>query len=130
MASLTKSKKDNPMILIRAIVRPEKTAAILTVLKDSGFPAVTKFSVVGRGKQRGIKIGDITYDEIPKEMLMIVVHDMDKDYVIKIIMQAARSGEKGAFGDGKIFVTEVEEMYTISTGVKETEDEVLEGVKP
>jgi nitrogen regulatory protein PII 1 len=118
------------MILIRAIVRPEKTAAILTVLKDSGFPAVTKFSVVGRGKQRGIKIGDITYDEIPKEMLMIVVHDMDKDYVIKIIMQAARSGEKGAFGDGKIFVTEVEEMYTISTGVKETEDEVLEGVKP
>jgi nitrogen regulatory protein PII 1 len=58
------------------------------------------------------------------------VHDMDKDYVIKIIMQAARSGEKGAFGDGKIFVTKVEEMYTISTGVKETEDEVLEGVKP
>ena len=118
------------MILIRAIVRPDKTDAVLTALKEAGIPAVTKFSVVGRGKQRGIKIGDITYDEIPKEMLMIVVHDMDKDYVIKIIMQAARSGEKGAFGDGKIFVTEVEEMYTISTGVKETEDEVLEGVKP
>ena len=118
------------MILIRAIVRPEKTAAILTVLKDSGFPAVTKFSVVGRGKQRGIKIGEITYDEIAKRMLMIVVRDMDKDYVIKIIMEAARTGEKGAFGDGKIFITKVEEVYTISSGAKETEDEVLEGAKP
>ena len=117
------------MILIRAIVRPEKTDAVLTVLKDSGFPAVTKFSVVGRGKQRGIKIGEITYDEIPKAMLMIVVRDMDKDYVIKIIMQAARSGEKGAFGDGKIFVSPVDEVYTVSTGAKETEDEVMEGAK-
>lgn len=117
------------MILIRAIVRPEKTDAVLTVLKDSGFPAVTKFSVVGRGKQRGIKIGEITYDEIPKEMLMIVVRDADKDYVIKIIMQAARTGEKGAFGDGKIFVSLVDEVYTVSTGAKEIEDDVLEGAK-
>ena len=117
------------MILIRAIVRPEKTDAVLTVLKDSGFPAVTKFSVVGRGKQRGIKIGEVTYDEIPKTMLMIVVRDMDKDYVIKIIMQAARSGEKGAFGDGKIFVSPVDEVYTVSTGAKEIEDEVMEGAK-
>jgi len=117
------------MILIRAIVRPEKTDAVLTVLKDSGFPAVTKFSVVGRGKQRGIKIGEVTYDEIPKTMLMIVVRDVDKDYVIKIIMQAARSGEKGAFGDGKIFVSPVDEVYTVSTGAKEIEDEVMEGAK-
>jgi nitrogen regulatory protein PII 1 len=115
------------MILIRAIVRPEKTDAVLTALKDAGFPAVTKFSVVGRGKQRGIKIGDITYDEIPKEQLMIVVPGTDKDYVVKTIMQAARTGEKGAFGDGKIFITEVEEVYTISTGEKETDDAVLEG---
>lgn len=117
------------MILIRAIVRPEKTNAVLTALKDAGFPAVTKFSVVGRGKQRGIKIGDITYDEIPKELLMIVVHEPDKDYVIKTIMQAARTGEKGAFGDGKIFVSEVDEVYTISTGAKEVGEADLEGAK-
>jgi nitrogen regulatory protein PII 1 len=36
-------------------------------------------------------------------------------------MAAARTGEKGAFGDGKIFMSPVEEMYTISSGVKETE---------
>jgi len=117
------------MILIRAIVRPEKTIDVLTALKEAGFPAVTKFSVVGRGKQRGIKIGDITYDEIPKEMLMIVVTEQEKDYAVKTIMQAARSGEKGAFGDGKIFISAVEEVYTISSGAKEIGEMELEGAK-
>ncbi|MCI5140884.1 MAG: P-II family nitrogen regulator, partial [Candidatus Electrothrix sp. ATG1] len=66
------------MLMIRAIVRPEKSDEILAALMDAGFPAVTKYSVAGRGKQRGIKIGDITYDEIPKMMLMSVVQDEDK----------------------------------------------------
>ncbi len=42
------------MIMIRAIVRPEKADAVLAALMDAGFPAVTKYSVAGRGKQRGI----------------------------------------------------------------------------
>ncbi|OKY76972.1 MAG: nitrogen fixation protein NifHD [Desulfobulbaceae bacterium DB1] len=107
------------LTMIRAIVRPEKADKILAALMDAGFPAVTKYSVAGRGKQRGIKIGEVTYDEIPKMMLMSVVKAEEKDFVIDTIMRTARSGEKGAFGDGKIFVTEVEESYTISSGVKE-----------
>jgi len=107
------------MIMIRAIVRPEKADDILAALMDAGFPAVTKYSVAGRGKQRGIKIGEITYDEIPKTMLLSVVKAEDKDFVINTIMDAARTGTKGAFGDGKIFVTDVEDVYTISSGVKE-----------
>ncbi|MES9995619.1 P-II family nitrogen regulator [Desulfovibrio aminophilus] len=110
------------MIMIRAIVRPEKTDAVLAALLDAGFPAVTKFGVAGRGKQRGIKIGEITYDEIPKTLLMSVVPAHDKDFVIATIMKAARTGEKGAFGDGKIFVSPVEEVHTISSGVKEAAD--------
>lgn len=107
------------MIMIRAIVRPEKADDVLAALMDAGFPAVTKYSVTGRGKQRGIKIGEITYDEIPKTMLVSVVKEDDKDFVISTIMDSARSGIKGAFGDGKIFVTDVEDVYTISSGVKE-----------
>jgi len=107
------------LTMIRAIVRPEKADKILAALMDAGFPAVTKYSVAGRGKQRGIKIGEVTYDEIPKMMLMSVVKPEEKDFVIQTIMDTARSGVKGAFGDGKIFVTEVEESYTISSGVKE-----------
>ena len=106
--------------MVRAIVRPEKTDEVLAALMDAGFPAVTKFNVAGRGKQRGIKIGEIQYDEIPKVMLICVVDDKDKEFVIKTVMESARTGAKGAFGDGKIFVSPVEEMYTISSGVKES----------
>ena len=108
------------MIMIRSIIRPDKADNVLAALMEAGFPAVTRISVVGRGKQRGIKIGEITYDEIPKEILMTVVPDGDKDFVIKTVMKVARTGDKGAHGDGKIFVSPVEEMYTISSSIKET----------
>jgi nitrogen regulatory protein PII 1 len=96
---------------------------------EAGFPAVTKMSVVGRGRQRGIKIGEITYDEIPKELLITVVPEQDKDFVIKTVMGAARTGVKGAYGDGKIFVSPVHEVYTISSGIRETASGELEEVK-
>jgi len=105
--------------MVRAIIRPEKTEAVLKALMDAGFPSVTKFDVFGRGKQRGVKIGDVTYDELPKEMLLTIIHDKDKDFVVDTIIKAARTGDKGAFGDGKIFVSPVEEAYTVSSGVKE-----------
>jgi len=107
------------MLMIRAIVRPERVDAVLERLMAEGFPAVTKMNVSGRGKQRGIKIGDITYDELPKELLITVIPDAEKDLVVGIIMSAARTGDKGAYGDGKIFVSPVSEVYTVSSGVKE-----------
>lgn len=106
------------MLMIRAIVRPEKANTILAELNSAGFPAVTKMDVVGRGKQRGVRVGEVVYDEIPKELLLLVVRDEDKEDVISIISRYAKTGEKGAFGDGKIFVSPVEEAYTISSGSK------------
>ncbi|SNS14335.1 nitrogen regulatory protein P-II family [Anaerovirgula multivorans] len=106
------------MKLIRAIIRPERVASVLAELSDAGFPAVTKLDVVGRGKQRGIKVGDITYDEIPKNLLMFVCEDEYKDHVVEVITRKSKTGEKGAFGDGKIFISNVEEVYTISSGEK------------
>lgn len=107
------------MFLLRAIVRPEKSAEVMKALFDAGFPAITKLSVFGRGKQRGIKVGNVTYDELPKDLLMMVIPERDKQDVIDIILDAARTGEAGQFGDGKIFVTPVLESYTISSGKKE-----------
>ena len=104
------------MILVRAIVRPEKVNTVMFELLEAGFPAVTKLDVFGRGKQRGVVVGDIQYDEIPKEMLMLVVNDEDKDDVVKVVMRAARTGENGNFGDGRIFISPVLDAYTISTG--------------
>lgn len=112
------------MTMVRAIVRPERVDAVMAALMEAGFPAVTKINVVGRGKQRGIKIGEITYDELPKEMLITVIKDKDKDYVLKTIMTTARTGDKGSYGDGKIFVSPVDEVYTISSGIKEENDTI------
>jgi nitrogen regulatory protein PII 1 len=106
--------------MVRAIIRPEKSQEVLAALMYAGFPAVTKMDVYGRGKQRGMKIGEVMYDELPKELILTVVDDQDKDFVVETILTAARSGSKGAFGDGKVFVSPVEEVYTISSGVKET----------
>jgi nitrogen regulatory protein PII 1 len=107
------------MIMVRAIVRPEKSTNVLQALQGAGFPAVTKIEVFGRGKQQGLKLGKVLYDELPKEMLLLVVPKADKETVVNIILDCARSGEAGAFGDGKIFVSQVEEVYTISSGRKE-----------
>lgn len=108
------------MIMVRAIIRPEKVNEVLSALMYAGFPAVTKMDVYGRGKQRGMKVGEVTYDELPKELIFTVVKESDKDFVVDTILKAARTGTKGAFGDGKLFISPVEETYTVSSGLKES----------
>jgi nitrogen regulatory protein PII 1 len=117
------------MVMIRAIVRPERADEVMAALMADGFPAVTRMNVSGRGKQRGIKIGEVTYDEIPKELLLMVVKDGDKEFVVSKIMETARTG-KGSFGDGKIFVSPVDDVYTISSGLKESPDTGASGPVP
>jgi len=107
------------MQMIRSIVRPEKVGPVMKALFEAGYVAVTRIPVSGRGKQRGIKIGNITYDELQKELLIVVVEDNDKDFAVQTILDAARTGTEGAFGDGKIFISPVDEAYTISRGSKE-----------
>jgi nitrogen regulatory protein PII 1 len=107
------------MLLIRAIVRPEKSEAVLTALLEAGFSAVTKMDVFGRGKQRGMKVGEVTYDELPKELLLIVVNEADKDFVVDVILKTAKTGSDGAYGDGKVFVSPVDEVYTVRTGTRD-----------
>jgi len=103
------------MLLLRAIIRPEKVGAVMSEVAAAGFPAVTKMSVFGRGKQKGIKVGEVVYDEIPKEMLMYFINEEDKEDLVKIITRVAKTGE-GNFGDGRIFISPVESAYTISSG--------------
>ena len=103
------------MLLVRAIVRPEKRDEVLYELSTAGVHAATVIDVTGRGKQKGIKIGSIVYDEIPKVMILMAVRDEDKDDVVSVIMRAAKTSDSGAFGDGKIFITPIEEAYTVSS---------------
>lgn len=66
-----------------------------------------------------MKIGNVIYDELPKELLMVVVPEADKEAVVSTILENARTGTEGAYGDGKIFISPVEEIYTVSTGKQE-----------
>lgn len=101
------------MKMIKAIIRPEKEKDVLSSLEEIGLFGVTKFDVLGRGKQKGIKLGERLYDELPKLMLLLVVDDKDLKPAIEAIIA---SGQTGNYGDGKIFVTELEQVYTIRTG--------------
>lgn len=104
------------MKMIKAIVRPEKAEDILDSLMEKGFNAATRMAVLGKGKQKGLKVGEVYYDELPKELIMIVVEDKDEDVVTKIILDAAKTSKDGNYGDGKIFISDVEKAITVSTG--------------
>ncbi len=103
------------MKMVRAIIRPEMVDKVADSLEAGGFTALTRMDVFGRGKQKGIKVGNVVYDNLPKTMLMVVVDDEKLESAVKIIEDSARTGN---IGDGKIFVTGVEESYTIRTGAR------------
>lgn len=101
------------MKMIRAIIRPNKEEKVVEHLEKEGFYSITKMNVFGRGKQKGIRVGTVCYDELPKVMLMLVVEDADVQKAIKVLQNSARTGN---IGDGKIFVTDVLQVYTVRTG--------------
>jgi len=107
------------MKLIKAVVRPEKANEVLSALCDAGYISATRYSILGRGKQRGLKVSNISYDELPKEMIMMVVPDEAEEEIKKIIIQTARTSKNGMFGDGKIFIMPVQKSVTISSGLEE-----------
>ena len=104
------------MKMIRAIVRPECADIVSDALDEAGFSSMTKMPVFGRGRQKGITVGNVHYDEIPKTLILIVVEDESVDEVLKVIRYKAYTGNEG---DGKIFVSPVEQVRTVRTGSKE-----------
>jgi nitrogen regulatory protein PII 1 len=101
------------MKMIRAFIRPEKEQEVVQALEGAGFPSLTKMPVFGRGKQKGLQVGPVHYDELPKMLVMMVVNDKDVDRVLGIMQDKARTG---FVGDGKIFISPVETAYTVRTG--------------
>ncbi len=109
------------MKLVRAIIRPVKLEAVKDALMEAGIRGMTITEVKGCGKQKGhtavYRGAEYAINFLPKVQVDIILPDSQVSQVIDIVMKAARTGE---VGDGKIFVTEVQEEYTIRTGEKET----------
>lgn len=106
------------MKMIRAIIRPEREEAVLKNLEEVGVFAVTKSPVLGRGRQRGIQVGNVSYDLLAKVMLLLVVDDADYPAAVDAIERGADTGHPG---DGKLFVQQVSQVYTIRTGEEKRE---------
>jgi nitrogen regulatory protein PII 1 len=104
------------MKMIRAIVRPEREEQVLTRLEEVGLYAMSKHPVLGRGRQRGIQVGAVSYDTLSKIMLMMAVSEQDYEKAIQAIQEGAGTGHPG---DGRIFVQTIAQTYTIRTGTRQ-----------
>jgi nitrogen regulatory protein P-II 1 len=107
------------MIKIEAIIQPFKAEAVREALKAVGVDGLTITEVRGHGRQKGHKeiyrSREYDVDLLPKIKLEMVIPSDRKDEVIGALVAAARTGN---IGDGKIFVTPVEDAYTIRTGAR------------
>lgn len=100
-----------------AIIRPNKLDEVKDALEEVGCHGVTVTEVKGRGRQLGItesyRGSDYRIDMLPKTRLEIVVSSKNVEEIIKAIVETAQTGD---IGDGKIFISPVEEVVRIRTG--------------
>lgn len=100
-----------------AIIRQEKFEDVKNALVAIGCEGMTVNEVKGRGKQLGVKESyrgsDYCIDLIPKTRIEVVIKKENLEEVLETIQKSARTGE---IGDGKIFVSPVEEVIRIRTG--------------
>ena len=105
------------MKLITAIIRPFKLDEVREALTEVGVSGITVTEVKGFGRQKGhtelYRGAEYVVDFLPKLKLEIVVADATVEPAIEAIVKAARTGK---IGDGKIFVTSVEQIVRIRTG--------------
>lgn len=102
---------------IEAIIRPGKLDSVKEALDKYGVNGLTVSQVIGCGNQKGhtqvYRGVEYSIYLLPKVKIEVVIPDKNMDDVIKIITDAARTGE---IGDGKIFITSVENAVKIRTG--------------
>ena len=112
------------MKLITAIIKPFRLDDVRNGLADVGVQGMTVSEVKGFGRQRGhtelYRGAEYVVDFLPKVKLEIAVADDLVDRVVESIIETAKTGK---VGDGKIFVTEIQDVYRIRTG--ETGDQAL-----
>ncbi len=104
---------------IEAIVRPGKLEDLKHALEKINIRGLTISQVMGCGQQKGRKEyyrgTEVDINLLPKIKIETVINDEDLDAVIEVICKAAKTGE---VGDGKIFISNIEDVVRIRTGEK------------
>ena len=105
------------MKLVTAIIKPFKVEEVRASLDEIGISGMTMTEVKGFGRQKGhtelYRGAEYIVDFLPKVKIEIVVSDKDLDKAVESIQNAAKTGR---IGDGKIFVTNLEQVVRIRTG--------------
>ena len=105
------------MKIISAVIKPFRLDDVRSALSDIGINGLTVYEVKGFGRQKGhtelYRGAEYVVDYIPKVKIDIAVDDELVDQVIDAIIDSARTGK---IGDGKIFVTNLENVIRIRTG--------------
>ena len=108
---------------IEAIIKPFKLSSVKDALHEVGVSGMTVLDVKGFGRQRGstggVEINE-TYDDefLAKMKVEIIVDDENEQKAIEAIKKAAYSGK---IGDGKIFISNIEQVIRIRTGEKDSD---------
>ena len=108
------------MKLVVAIIRPEKLEAVQAALNERDVYLMTVSDVRGCGRQRGYtevyRGTEVNVRLISKLKLEIAVNEAFVEATVEAIVHAARTGDTGTVGDGKIFVLPLEDCVRIRTG--------------
>jgi nitrogen regulatory protein P-II 1 len=113
-AAGTETETRHGMQKIEAVIQPSKLDAVKDALVEAGVSGITIFEARGHGRQKGhtefYRGREYAVDLLPKIKLELVVVDEMKDKAIEAIIGAARTGR---IGDGKIFVSKIDEAIRI-----------------
>lgn len=101
---------------IEAVIRPERLTAVKAALEELGYPGMTVAEVKGHGVQKGVveqwRGRQYRVEFLPKVWMLIIVEDEHLEQVINAICETAATGQ---VGDGKIFVSPVEDVIRVRT---------------
>jgi nitrogen regulatory protein P-II 1 len=110
-------KKAKTMKKIEAIIKPFKLDEVKEALHDIGIQGITVLEAKGFGRQKGhtelYRGAEYVVDFLPKVKIDVVVEDAMCERVVDAIQQAAQTGR---IGDGKIFISSIDEAIRIRTG--------------
>ncbi len=104
---------------IEAIIRPEKLEGVRRAMEKAGCAGLMITEIEGHGKQKGVvqqwRGEKYKVELLPKIKIETVVSDQEAEHIVKTIIDNAKTGE---IGDGKIFISDIENAIRIRTGEK------------
>ncbi|MBX6749146.1 MAG: P-II family nitrogen regulator [Micromonosporaceae bacterium] len=105
------------MKLVTAVIKPHQLDAVKEALHAMGVSGMTVSEVQGYGRQKGhtevYRGAEYTVEFLPKYRIDVLIDDIDADKVVEAVVNAARTGK---IGDGKVWVTSVDEVVRVRTG--------------